>query len=566
MESKSCQNCTKEFNIESDDFSFYEKVKVPPPTWCPSCRMTRRLAFGNAWGVYFRNCDKCGKKTLTMYRPENKAKVFCDPCWWADDWDGTEYAMDYDPSRNFLEQWRELRDKTPHFAKDALYTSLKNCEYTNAIAFSKDCYMSFWADYCEYVYHSSLLNGVKDSMDVLRAYKSELCYESAGIGRCSKTYFSSECDDCNDVWFSRNCYGCINCFGCVNLRGKSYCIWNEQYSKEEYAQKIAEFGLGTRDGIQNAYEQTKEFWSKHPYREYTGNSLNVNVSGDYIYESKNAKDSYMTSGVEDSRYCQFVSVPKAENCMDYYGWGNGARLIYECAVSGEDIQSIKFSYGMFATGMESEYCGWCVGSKNNFGCANLKRKQYCILNKQYSKEEYEKLRERIIEDMSKNPYIDSKGRAYSYGEFFPPEFSLFPYTDSNASRFIEKTKDEALKEGYIWEDREEPVYQKTLNGNNLPQSILETEETITKEIIECNTCKKCYRIAPGEFVLCQKLGVPIPANCPKCREKRRFALINKPHDSHKTNCDNCKKEIETMHNPSSGKIIYCVSCYQQLFV
>ena len=64
------------------------------------CRMTRRLSFGNAWGI-FSNCDKCGIKTLTMYRPDSDLKVFCDPCWWADDWDGTEYSMDYDPNRNF---------------------------------------------------------------------------------------------------------------------------------------------------------------------------------------------------------------------------------------------------------------------------------------------------------------------------------------------------------------------------------------------------------------------------------------------------------------------------------
>ena len=52
----------------------------------------------------------------------------------------------------------------------------------------------------------------------------------------------------------------------------------------------------------------------------------------------------------------------------------------------------------------------------------LKRKQYSILNKQYSKEEYEKLRAHIIEDMKKNPYVDSLGRVYTYGEFFSPGF------------------------------------------------------------------------------------------------------------------------------------------------
>jgi len=42
-----CQNCSGEFIIESDDFSFYEKIKVPAPTFCPECRMIRRLVFRN---------------------------------------------------------------------------------------------------------------------------------------------------------------------------------------------------------------------------------------------------------------------------------------------------------------------------------------------------------------------------------------------------------------------------------------------------------------------------------------------------------------------------------------
>ena len=479
-----------------------------------------------------------------------------------DDWDGTEYGVEYDSNQNFFEQWRELRNRTPHFAKDAAYLTLKNCEYTNAIAFSKDCYMSFWADYSESVYYSSLLNTVKDSMDLFRAHKSELCYESVGVTRCNKTHFSNTCDDCVDVWFSRNCYGCTNCFGCVNMRGKSYMIFNQQYTKEDYFEKLKEFTLNTREGLQKALNMAVTFWNSLPYREYTGNSQNVNVSGDYIFESKNARDCFMCSGVEDSRYCQFVSVPKVTNCMDYYGWGNSASLIYECAVSGEGIQNLKFSYGMFANGLDSEYCGWVIGSKNNFGCANLKRKQYAILNKVYSKEEYEVLKARIIEDMKNNPYVDSKGRVYTYGEFFPPEFSLFPYEDSNASRFVPKTKEKAIAQGFTWVDKVESNYDKTIHGDNLPQTITETDESITTEVIECILCARGYRIAQGEYMLYKKLGVPVPSACPKCRERRRFDLTNKPI-SHNTNCAKCNNEIHTMHDSNSQKIIYCEKCYQQ---
>lgn len=270
----------------------------------------------------------------------------------------------------------------------------------------------------------------------------------------------------------------------------------------------------------------------------------------------------MCAGVEDSKYCQFVSVPKAVNCMDYSGWGNGANMVYESGLSGENIESIKFSYGIFSGGMESEYCGWCIGSKNNFGCANLKRKQYCILNKEYSKEEYERLKATIIEDMKKNRYTDSVGRVYYYGEFFPPEFSLFPYNDSNALKFVKKTKEEASAEGYTWQDKIETQYQKTVDGKDLPNSIEATSDEVLNEIVGCDSCSGFYRIATGEMALCRRLGIPLPSPCPKCREKERFSLINLPRTSH-TTCGGCGKDIDTMHDPDLGRIVYCESCYQK---
>jgi hypothetical protein len=46
-ETKTCQNCKKDFTIESEDFNFYEKIKVPPPTFCPECRIIRRMLWRN---------------------------------------------------------------------------------------------------------------------------------------------------------------------------------------------------------------------------------------------------------------------------------------------------------------------------------------------------------------------------------------------------------------------------------------------------------------------------------------------------------------------------------------
>jgi hypothetical protein len=74
------------------------------------------------------------------------------------------------------------------------------------------------------------------------------------------------------------------------------------------------------------------------------------------------------------------------------------------------------------------------------------------LNKEYSKEEYEKLKVQIVEDMKKNPYVDELGRVWSYGEFYPIKFNLFGYNESDVMKFFPKTKEEALSMGYMWHE------------------------------------------------------------------------------------------------------------------
>jgi hypothetical protein len=564
-ETRICQNCKADFIIDERDQNYYKKINVPHPTWCPECRTIRRMSFHNLWSVYWRTCAKCNKKTLSMFNPDIAITVYCSTCWWADDWDGTEFAMEYDPTRNFFEQLNELSRKTPWSALETLASSLVNSEYCNGVSYIKNGYLSFWADYCENIAHSSILFQVKDVSDCMRAKESQLCYESIGINKCYQTYFSEECDACTNVWFSRNCYNCTNCIGCVNLRGENYCIFNEKYSKEEYAKKITELGLDSWEALQALEKQARAFWLSKPYRSYTGNSLNLNVTGEYVFESKNSDNLYLCTSTEESRYCQFVTVPSAKDCYDYSGWGASAELMYETTICGEQASNIKFSFSCYPNTMNVEYSIWASAAKNCFGCINLKRKQYCILNKEYSKEEYEKLRAHIISDMEKNPYVDPKGRTWSYGEFFPFMINMYGYNESNALRFFSKSKEEALAEGFQWYETNPMQYTITVTADDLPDTFEQTPETITNEVIGCDLCGRGYKIAPLEYMLLQKANLPIPRCCPQCRLKSRFARLN-PIKLWKRACMKCTSEINTAFSPEQPEIVYCESCYQQEFV
>jgi hypothetical protein len=349
------------------------------------------------------------------------------------------------------------------------------------------------------------------------------------------------------------------------LRGESYRIFNQKYSKEDYVAKVKELKLNTRSGIEAFKKEAETFWQTLPYRAYTGNSFNVNTTGEYVYESKNSLEMYNVTSAEDCRRCQFITVGPARDCVDYSGWGNNATSIYECATVGNGANNIKFGTLCFADSLNNEYCMWDVGGKENFGCINLKRKKYAILNKVYEKEEYEKLVALIKEDMVKNPYIDKRGRAYGYGEFFPPEFCRFAYNCSNAMKFFPKTREQAESEGYFWHEEPENAPEATIKGDELPETLAEVADNITDEIIACTTCPKCYKIVPLQLEILKKLNLPIPSRCPKCREAQRFSKINIPRFYDRT-CAKCSAPVTTAFAPERPETIYCEKCYQQEFV
>ena len=111
-----CQNCKGNFIIEPDDFGFYEKIKVPPPTFCPDCRYIRRLLDRNEYNFYKRKCDATGKDIISIYRPDAPFSVYEQEYWKSDAFDAKDYGRDFDFSRSFFEQYEELRREVPHLA------------------------------------------------------------------------------------------------------------------------------------------------------------------------------------------------------------------------------------------------------------------------------------------------------------------------------------------------------------------------------------------------------------------------------------------------------------------
>src|SRR3989344_6952820 len=279
-EVKNCKNDKKDFTIEPEDFSFYEKIKVPPPTFCPECRLVRRLVWRNERFLYKRSCDLCHKKIISMYDVDTIFPVYCPKCWHSDDWNPLNHGQDYDFTKPFFEQFRELFFKVP---RQALwqYNNCINSEYANFIQSVKNVYLSYSIIDSEDVYYSSNIDNSKNAIDSYNLAESELVYENLGCVKnynCQYAYWSSNCIDCH---FVLDCINCQNCFGCVNLRNKNYCIWNEQYSKEDYLQIMREFNLGSYEFVINFRDKFWNFSLKFP-KKYSRVINCVNSTGDEI--------------------------------------------------------------------------------------------------------------------------------------------------------------------------------------------------------------------------------------------------------------------------------------------
>src|ERR1044072_2312694 len=178
-ETRTCQNCKQSFTIDAEDFDFYKKFGVPPPAMCPQCRAQRRLAFRNERAFYKRKCDKCGKDVVSMYSPNKPFTVWCYECWFADDWDPTQYGRAWDPSRPFLEQFEQVWRAVPKVA--LIYQRSVNSEYVNISADSKNCYMLVECSNNENCTHCYWIQQCRELTDCSFSHQTELCYE---------------CDDC----------------------------------------------------------------------------------------------------------------------------------------------------------------------------------------------------------------------------------------------------------------------------------------------------------------------------------------------------------------------------------
>lgn len=576
-QTKNCQNCKKDFVIEQEDFNFYEKIKVPTPTFCPECRLARKLAWRNERTLYKRICNLCKKNIISMHKPNASFPVYCHNCWWSDKWNPFDYGLEIDFSKNFFDQFKKLQNITPRPSDYS--TANVNSDYCNHSAHMKDSYWVFSSWFSENCGYGHTLMDSKDCWDCIFMRKNNFCFFSSDCMNCNQLFFSRQCNSCIDSYFIYDCRNCQNCIFCFNLRNKNYHIFNKPVSKEEF-EKIRKDIFFSRESLEKAKTEFENLIKEKAINKFMTGDRNHDVSGEFISNSKNVYKSYYIDKGENEKYAVRGGIGQKDT-MDAYGTHAG-ELCYE--TNNMDFSSKCFFSLNGENNINSSYLVDCDHLTNCFGCISVRKKEFCILNKEYSKEEYNKLLPKIIELMNKNPYKDNRGILYKYGEFFPAEISPFFYNETIAQEYFSLNEHSAKKLGYSWNDNsEEKSYIPTLTWKDLPQKILDVDDSILSEIILCEAwdknkknaqnhkCTKAFRIIPNELTMYKKYGIPLPTKCPNTRyfessKKRnsinlwhRTCMCDKKNHNHEGRCE---VEFETSYAPDRPEIVYCEKCYQ----
>ncbi|NUJ97428.1 hypothetical protein HGA92_01415 [Candidatus Gracilibacteria bacterium] len=440
----------------------------------------------------------------------------------------TKYGREYDFGKNFFMNFQELFLSIPLGKTFEISGKSENTDFADTISSSKNVYLSFNVTKGNenILYSLGVKDHIKDTLNSVMVWdNSEIVFNSVGIIKSFKIFYSRYISDSNNIWFSSNLMGCSECIFCEGLQNKNYCIENKEFDKETYF-KEKENILKKKNEFYSYFEKLEKRGKNYGSTKVNGNFIihSENVeNGAMIYQVKNGKNillsgyNYGMENIYTSLFCGAKSECyggigcglMAENIYNSFGISGGQHLFYSHACSGG--------------------CSFLIG------CIGLQNKHFCILNKQYSKEEWYELADKIFASMEKDGIL---------GDFFPGELNPFYFNDTMAYLIDDSfTKEEVEKEGFMWRDEKikvdipegaEIIYAKNppvlsyiplIKGDSQSGAKAEgvlsdyqgfdenrnwkINPEILKKVIVDND-GNYYKIVPMEYDFLMKYGLPLP--------------------------------------------------------
>lgn len=262
--------------------------------------------------------------------------------------------------------------------------NVENCAFGDYMYRSKNAYLCYFCTDLEDCYYCDYSRLSRDCIDCSYIHNSELCYECTDCSNLYACLFLQDCHNCTNCYYSYDLLNCQDCFGCYGLRNQRFAVFNKVYPENEYHLKLKQFQTKSPKEI---YEKITPEFDKHPRLSARLLKGEENCIGDYIYFSKNAYSSFNVRNVEDVGYVYDAGNSQAKTTDSYdIDFGSDLELCYECAqISASNNCNFLVNSALCS---DSEYCVNCYGCHNCFGCVYLQNKEYHILNRPFSRDEY----------------------------------------------------------------------------------------------------------------------------------------------------------------------------------
>ncbi len=132
----------------------------------------------------------------------------------------------------------ELKANLPH--REGRIFASEHCSGDN-IYNSKNCELCFDIKECEDCKFINFSPKNRRAYDVTFSAPGdvEFCYQMCSTTAVQNCMFSFLIWSGSKVFYSEECHNCNDCFGCTGLKNKRYCIFNKQYTPEEYEATVA---------------------------------------------------------------------------------------------------------------------------------------------------------------------------------------------------------------------------------------------------------------------------------------------------------------------------------------
>ena len=554
---RTCQLTGEKWFMDEIEIVWYRHFNVPPSKYSPQTRMKLLYGYVAIFDVWYNRHALTGKPTISNVHPATGIRVLPDQEWFGTDF--TEKGMDMDLSQPFFHQYYTLSRAVPRAAGNHYVLPVRSTAFISFGDEDSHFVLASQSKRC-----TSCVNAydAEDSAEVARMRTGNLCCNVIHSDRLHHCSFVRESFDCMDSSFLFDCRNCSFCFGATNKRNRKYLWWNEQLSKEEWERRRAGVDLASWE-VRKEYEEffrvlvTNAVWPEN------FNLGGKNAFGEYLHDCHDIRDAYYVESA-GSYNLDHVAYGVGETpSHDVYGGFAimGSSDCYQC-LGMDNSSQIKFALSVNANGFNCEYCDSCFNCEHCFGCVGLRHKKFCILNKQYTEEEYWKTLDEL-----KCIMLD-RGE---YGDLPPAKFSTQVCETSGLGVVYGAGKEECQLFGAADirpsdEGAEGPEIDPSLIRpiSEIPDRIVpEDIETVSKKTWWDEHMGRRFAYLKPELELYQRLNIAPPRARPTRRIVDLYQQMNMPIFEERA-CASCGKGVAVAKNAAyPSRKIYCKSCYLQ---